>query len=101
MIPSATTGTFKWSSELSGNSSYNKIGYLDPAKTGSYNTVTVYQNGDLYFYYTDACGINAYNNSYFNFTLNDPYSNFTKYTGGYHAYKCNRNAGTGSYTSIL
>ena len=53
VIPSATTGTFKWSSELSGYSSYNKMGYLDPGKGDTYNTVKVYQNGDLYFYYTD------------------------------------------------
>ena len=101
VIPSATTGTFKWSSELPGYSTYTKVGYLDPGKAGSYNTVSVYQNGDLYFYYTDACGVNTYNNSYFNFVLNDNYSNFTKYTGGYHAYKCKREAGTGSYTAIL
>lgn len=101
VIPSATTGTFKWSSELSGYPSYNKMGFLDPGKGDSYNTVSVFQNGDLYFYYTDVCGVNTYNNSYFNFVLNDNYSNFTKYTGGYHAYKCSRNAGTGSYTAIL
>ena len=101
VIPSATTGTFKWSSELSGYPSYNKTGFLDPGRAGSYNNVSVYQNGDLYFYYTDVCGVNTYNNSYFNFVLNDNYSNFTKYTGGYHAYKCSRNAGTGSYTAIL
>lgn len=101
VIPSATTGTFKWSSELPGHSTYNKVGYLDPGKGDSYNTVSVYQNGDLYFYYTDACGVNAYNNSYFNFVLDDNYSNFTKYTGGYHAYKCKGEAGTGSYTAIL
>ena len=77
------------------------MGFLDPGRAGSYNNVSVYQNGDLYFYYTDVCGVNAYNNSYFNFVLNDNYSNFTKYTGGYHAYKCSRNAGTGSYTAIL
>ena len=101
VIPSATTGTFKWASELSGYSTYTKIGYLDPGKAGSYNTISVYQNGDLYFYYTDACGVNTYNNSYFNFVLNDNYSNFTKYTGGYHAYKCKREARPGSYTAIL
>lgn len=101
VIPSAATGTFKWSSELSGYPSYNKMGFLDPGKGDSYNTVSVFQNGDLYFYYTDVCGVNTYNNSYFNFVLNDNYSNFTKYTGGYHAYKCSRNAGTGSYTAIL
>lgn len=101
VIPSATTGTFKWASELSGYSTYTKIGYLDPGRAGSYNTVSVYQNGDLYFYYTDACGINTYNNSYFNFVLNDNYSNFTKYPGGYHAYKCKREARPSSYTAIL
>lgn len=101
VIPSATTGTFKWASELTGHSSYNKMGYLDPGKGDTYNTVSVYQNGDLYFYYTDACGVNTYNNSYFNFVLNDNYSNFTKYSGGYHAYKCKRSAGTGSYSSVL
>ena len=75
--------------------------YLDPGKGDTYNTVKVYQNGDLYFYYTDVCGVNTYNNSHFNFVLNDNYSNFTKYSGGYHAYKCKREAGTGSYTAIL
>lgn len=101
VIPSETTGTFKWASELQGYSSYGQNGYLAPNKGASQNTVTVYQNGYLYFYYTDACGVNTYNNSYFNFVLNDNYSNFTKLSGGYHAYKCERNAGVGSYSAIL
>lgn len=100
VIPSTATGTFKWSSEYSGNSSLTKIGYLDPNKGNSQNSITVYQNGDLYFYYSDACGVNT-NNSYFNFVLNDNYSNFTKYPGGNYAYKCNREAGTGTYSAIL
>ena len=43
VIPSAATGTFKWSSELSGYPSYNKMGFLDPGKGDSYNTVSVFQ----------------------------------------------------------
>lgn len=100
VIPSTTTGTFKWSSEYSSNSSLTKIGYLDPNKSNSQNSITVYQNGELYFYYTDACGVNT-NNSNFNFVLNDNYSNFTKYPGGNYAYKCKRDAGTGTYSAIL
>ena len=100
VIPSTTTGTFKWSSEYSSNPSLAKIGYLDPNQGNSQNSITVYQNGDLFFYYSDACGVNT-NNSYFNFVLNDNYSNFTKYPGGNYAYKCNRDAGTGTYSAIL
>lgn len=101
VIPSTTTGTFKWASELPGNSSYNKIGYLDPNKGDLQNTITVYKGGDLYFYYTDVCGVNTYNNPFFNFVLNDSYSNFTKYTGGVHAYKCNEFAELGASSAIL
>lgn len=101
VIPSATTGTFKWSSELSGSSSPIKSGFLEPDKSEEYNIINAYAKGDLYFYYTDICGINSTGNSYFRFVLNDNYSNFTKYSESNHAFKCNYTNGINTYSALL
>lgn len=98
---SAATGTLSWGSSTSGSSSYGKTGTLKIGGVSSSNVIKVYQGGDLYFYYNDAAGADSRTSDNFNFTLTNSTSNFTKYSGGKHAFKCSENAKVGSYTDNL
>ena len=94
--PSAKTGTLTWGTSANNAPGYN--GTLDLEKGASYNKIKVYQGGSISFIYKDVCGAESYNDSYFNFNLNDRH--FTKGQAN-HIFTCESYTTAGSYTTQL